>query len=405
MRHRDHHVAGGRSDRRHVRCLDPEVQLLPQRQREAVGQLAHAHRPRPGRGRDQRAGEPVDDVEVALDHRTDAGPLHLQHHLLAGGERRCVHLGHAGRRQRLRRDGREHLLDRPAELGHQGRLDLGPGRRRRPVLQPAQLGDELGRQQVAPGGQQLAELDEGDPALVERGGERAGQLLPPGRIGTGPPPPAQRPAEAVPHRDPDDLAVPPGAGRARFDQRPPLVRRRHRAGRDQHLGQHQEDHRGQQGDRDRQHEQAELAGRAGVRVARAVHRREQRAGQDERDDAGQQRADDPEPQPEQPPGDPGQRQHGQRRDDGDQGVGEQIHWWATLTAPPAPRAGPVGPLLAGFPQSASRGWPSTIPPSPCSTSSSSDSELDRFTAPTGEVSRGRATSRPGSPDPRRPRPR
>ena len=89
-----------------------------------------------------------------------------------------------------------------------------PRHRRGLVLQRGQLVDELGRQQVAPGGQLLAELDERDAALVQRLAQRPGQL-PPGR-GRGRPalrPAAQEPAEPVPQRDPHDRRVAAGPRR------------------------------------------------------------------------------------------------------------------------------------------------------------------------------------------------
>ena len=120
-------------------------------------------------------GQPVDDVEVPLDHRPMPGRCTLTHHPLAGRQPGGVHLGDRGGGQRLRLDRGEDLVDRPAELGGEHRLHLRPRRRRGLVLQPAQLVDELGRQQVAPGGQHLAELDEGDAALVQRRRQRPGQ--------------------------------------------------------------------------------------------------------------------------------------------------------------------------------------------------------------------------------------
>src|SRR6201999_1123446 len=63
------------------------------------------------------------------------------------------------------------------------RLDVQPRHPGRVVLQPAQLSDELRRQQVPPGGEHLAELDERDTAVLEREPERAGKRGPPVRGG------------------------------------------------------------------------------------------------------------------------------------------------------------------------------------------------------------------------------
>jgi hypothetical protein len=90
-----------------------------------------------------------------------------------------VHLGDGGRGQRLPVEGGEDLVDPGAQLVSQHRFDLRPRHLRRVVLQPGQLGDELRRQQIAPGGQHLAELDERDPAVLQGQPQRASQPGPP----------------------------------------------------------------------------------------------------------------------------------------------------------------------------------------------------------------------------------
>jgi hypothetical protein len=62
-----------------------------------------------------------------------------------------VHLGDRGAGERLVVDLGEHLVDRPAQLGGQNLLHLGPGRRGDLVPQLPQLLHELDRQQVGTG--------------------------------------------------------------------------------------------------------------------------------------------------------------------------------------------------------------------------------------------------------------
>ena len=71
-----------------------------------------------------------------------------------------MHLRDGGARHRQRLELLEHLRHRPAERA----FELGVGergrKRRHLVLQPRQFVGDIGGQQVAPGGEHLAELDE-----------------------------------------------------------------------------------------------------------------------------------------------------------------------------------------------------------------------------------------------------
>jgi len=78
-----------------------------------------------------------------------------------------VHLRDRGRRQRHGIEGREHLLGRTAEVLDQLRQQQFVRHGRRAVLQLAELGDPLGLEQVDPGRQHLAQLDEGRPEFLE----------------------------------------------------------------------------------------------------------------------------------------------------------------------------------------------------------------------------------------------
>ena len=101
------------------------------------------------------------------------GPLHLDNDFVAVRQRRAVHLADRRRRDRRLVEAEEGLLERKTEVG----LDDGPRLREREradvVLQAAQLGDDVRRDDVGPRREQLAELDERRPELVEHLAEAA----------------------------------------------------------------------------------------------------------------------------------------------------------------------------------------------------------------------------------------
>ncbi|HLB04801.1 MAG TPA: hypothetical protein VJK66_07245 [Gaiellaceae bacterium] len=113
-------------------------------------------------------GEELEQSEVAHDLVPGGRALDLDDHVLAGLECRPMHLPDRPRRKGLRLDGREHVLPGNPELLLHHPDDLRLGERRYAVLQLRQLRDELGRQQVGPGGEDLAELREGRAELLER---------------------------------------------------------------------------------------------------------------------------------------------------------------------------------------------------------------------------------------------
>ena len=80
----------------------------------------------------------------------------------------AVHLTDRRRRERLPVELREHRLDRGAELVFEELLDLGPVGRRDVVLQQPELVDHGRGQQVGPCRQDLAELHEHVPGVLER---------------------------------------------------------------------------------------------------------------------------------------------------------------------------------------------------------------------------------------------
>src|SRR5439155_14911858 len=114
----------------------------------------------------------------------------------------AVDLAYRAGRERLRIDPGEDVLPRDAELLLHHLDDLGLAERRDLVLEGRELGDGFGREQVGPGGEDLAELREGRAELLEGVPEAAGPLL--RRVGV----PA-RLAEAVLAEDFGDPRGPP----------------------------------------------------------------------------------------------------------------------------------------------------------------------------------------------------
>jgi hypothetical protein len=224
------------------------------------------------------------------------------------------------------------------------------------VLEPSQLVDELRREQVGSGGQHLAELDEGDPGLLERLAHRAGQpLAATRRVQLGPPVPAPEVgAEAVADRDPADLGVAAGPGDPPPQRPPQLQRPRQRAARHQGLGHDQEHHRHHQRARPGQEEEPQRG-----RPAAGLHGPGQGPGDGpgdhEPDQPGQHQPHQPEPHPQQPPGQQRERAddraHAQQDQHGGQGDGQYPHRRPALSPPagPAPR-----PMLGAALQAA---WP------------------------------------------------
>src|SRR5207253_1896705 len=129
-------------------------------------------------------------------------------------QRCAMHLSDRGRRDRLLVELREELRDREAEILFDHLLDVRDRKRADVVLQPSQLGDDVGRQDVGPRREQLAELDEGRAELVEHLAEMltalrrlAGVLdaVPAPREEIGQPVSLEPVAEAVPDGDLSDL--------------------------------------------------------------------------------------------------------------------------------------------------------------------------------------------------------
>ena len=146
--------------RRVFSASSAEVQLLVQ----AELQLAdHLHQPVARAERGVAAGEVGDlaqDLQVDLDALAHAGPLDFDRDFGAVAQHRAMDLGHRRRRQRLLVEALKQLVDGRVQLGLDD-LDDAFGRHRLDrVLESREGVDVVGRQQVGPRAEQLAELDE-----------------------------------------------------------------------------------------------------------------------------------------------------------------------------------------------------------------------------------------------------
>ncbi|SAJ33735.1 Uncharacterised protein [Enterobacter cloacae] len=153
------------------------------------------------------AGEDEQPGDVGADHRFQVRPDHLHHHFLAALQPRGVDLGHRGRGQRFAFEAGEDLFDLRAQLF----LDALDRQLRREgrhlVLQPGQfVGDVVG-QQVAAGGENLAELDEDRSEVLQRQAQAraAGQFQ-------------LAPRQPAPGQGGTEQAQPPGQHRQFEDQ-------------------------------------------------------------------------------------------------------------------------------------------------------------------------------------------
>ena len=188
--------------------LDPVVELAPDRAGELVDDGDGVDEVEPVDAPLHDAGDLVEQGQVALDLAPRAWALYLHRDQPPAWELREVHLPDRGRRHRHRVEGRVELLDRGVEVLLDHPLHVGIGERAHVVLELAQLGDDLGRDDVGARREQLAELHERRPELVERlaqvAAERRQVLVvddrrPPQR------PPLEHEPEAVPGRNLGDL--------------------------------------------------------------------------------------------------------------------------------------------------------------------------------------------------------
>ncbi len=112
-------------------------------------------------------GEQLEQRQILLDALPGRRPLDLDDHPLAGRHPRPVHLADRGGGERGGVDRLEHVLPRHPELRLHHRHDLFLGQRRDRVPEGGELVDELRRDQVRPGREDLPHLAEGRPELFQ----------------------------------------------------------------------------------------------------------------------------------------------------------------------------------------------------------------------------------------------
>lgn len=152
-----------------VAGLAAEVELIAEGPGEVLDGAGDGHVPHPREHIDE-AGAEGHEQQVALDLGGGLRALDLDGDDAPVVEDAPVHLGHGGGGDGLPAD----LAEAPPpvpQLGVEGRLDHGEGRRRHRVLEPRQPPDHPVRQQIGPRRQDLTELDEGGAEALQGGGD------------------------------------------------------------------------------------------------------------------------------------------------------------------------------------------------------------------------------------------
>ena len=159
------------------------------------------------------AGDVADDVEIQGDLLPQAGPLHLHRHPLPRLENAAVHLAEGG-------GGDGVLLQRSEDFVHRGsQILLDAGHRqgaveaRQLVLQLGQFLQQQGRDDVGPGGEGLARLDEGGTQGHEQFGALPRPFSGPGRGGQLAGEPVEADAQQIQADRHQGLPHPPGQAR------------------------------------------------------------------------------------------------------------------------------------------------------------------------------------------------
>ena len=208
-----------------VAGLAHQIEFVEQRQLELAH---HFHRPQAARLAHHPVREPgqhVQQADIAPDARRDARPHHLDDDLAPVRQAPGVHLGDRRRRQRHVVEFGQHHAQRLAVGGLDQPARLLARKRRHLVLQAHQLVGNVRRQQVAPGGQDLPELDEDRPELFKR----LAQAHAARRART--PAPGQQAQQQAPARQArvteDDLVA---AGARQHEQHPPQAQQTRQAG-------------------------------------------------------------------------------------------------------------------------------------------------------------------------------
>ena len=203
-RHRDALVSGEvPPERLRVAGLLLVVELLPDRPGELVHQRVRIDEVECPDALARKTDGGPQQLQIGLDLARRVGPLHLDDDVRAVRQRRAVHLADRGRGDRRLLEAQERALEGEPEIDLHDLLDLLEGNRRDVVLELAQLDDDVRRHEVRAGRQQLPELDERRPELVEHLAQAPpafGDRLVGRRAAT-----VEEIAEAVASRDADDL--------------------------------------------------------------------------------------------------------------------------------------------------------------------------------------------------------
>ncbi|MNS82026.1 hypothetical protein D3C72_1157600 [compost metagenome] len=148
-------------------ALGAKIQLAPGVDDELAHRRERPVGPHRGQVPLQPGGQPDQDLEVALEDRVDARPLHLDGHVRAVGQGGEVHLRDAGRGQRSGVEADEGRLERAAQGRLHHRAHLGEGQRRHVALQRVERRTERLGHEIRPDAEDLAGFDEGRAELDE----------------------------------------------------------------------------------------------------------------------------------------------------------------------------------------------------------------------------------------------
>ena len=143
------------------------VELEPDRARELVDELAGIDEVECAHALVQELGGLIEQREVRLDLRRGRGPLHLHGDLAPVGQHGPVHLPDRRGCHRHDVELEECPLHGEVKVGLEDVANLVEANRARRVLKAAQLGDDVWRHDVRAGREQLPELHERRPELVE----------------------------------------------------------------------------------------------------------------------------------------------------------------------------------------------------------------------------------------------
>jgi hypothetical protein len=150
-----------------VSRLEAVVELLADRAGELVHDFAHVDEIEGPDALLRDARRLVEEAEVGFDLLGCSRALDLHSDRVAVREHGAVHLADRRGGDRLAVELEEEALDREAEVVLDDALDLLVREGAYVVLQAAELGDDVRRQDVRAHREQLAELDEGRAELVE----------------------------------------------------------------------------------------------------------------------------------------------------------------------------------------------------------------------------------------------